>query len=1001
METRRLGLRGSGRRLAVLCVLGVLTALCGPASDAPAHVAHVPTANLAAADTGTYGVLVSTSAQRTSPMALAGQTVSGKIHAFTSPDTVDIVRVRFWLDDTAMTGAPRRTETTAPYDFAGGSASTATAFDTATLANGTHTITAAVDLANATSAVVHSTFTVQNGTVAHALLRSTSASRTAPTTLAGATVSGNVYAFVKPDSGVIRVRFYVDDPNRTAAPHRTESMAPWDLAGGDAAAAAPFDTTKLADGQHTVTAAVDRSTGGTTVLNAAFTVDNNAMPPPGFQLMHSASPDRSNPVALASATVSGSLYAFVKPDSGASQVRFYVDNPSASGTPYRTESTAPWDLAGGSATASAPFDTRTLSNGSHTVTASVSKSAGGTELISAAFTVSNSTAPPPPPPSDAFAWTTKAPAPLARFEAQGADVGGRVYVMGGFHTTDIKATTASHSYDVAANAWAQVASMPTPLTHAGVAVDGTDIYVAGGFVGNHPGQAVAEVWRYDTVANQWYAFVALPEARAAGALARVGRTLHFFGGMNTARSLDYGTHWTLDLDATSPAWVQRAPIPDPRNHLAGVTFGGRACALGGQYRENEATGNRPSFNCYDAGGNTWDTLPAMPAPRGHIGGSTFVMDGRLVVVGGTLNGDVKSAEVIEYDPQAREWLSLPPLPAGRKHPIAGIVGKTLYSSTGNGGTGTTPTTTTWTGSLANRWEVRTPMPVALGEVAGGIIGGRLYTVGEGNSGTFAYNLALGTWTGSGLASRPLPGHHHPAETVGGRLYLLGGLGGAQGKVQIYDPLTNVWTAGAEMPFAAGSSASAVIAGKIYVAGGIVGSSTTPQAAVYDPATNSWSPIAPMPQGRNHAAAATDGAKLYVFGGRGQGSGDSNVVANGFDTVQVYDPTTNAWRSSANPGSGLAPLPQARGGMGKAVWYGGEFYVIGGETLNGSGATAAGVYSRVDVYDPVTNSWRLGTSMPTARHGIFPLVLAGRIHVAGGGIQAAFSSSTKLEIYSPG
>jgi len=39
-------------------------------------------------------------------------------------------------------------------------------------------------------------------------------------------------------------------------------------------------------------------------------------------------------------------------------------------------------------------------------------------------------------------------------------------------------------------------------------------------------------------------------------------------------------------------------------------------------------------------------------------------------------------------------------------------------------------------------------------------------------------------------------------------------------------------------------------------------------------------------------------------------------------------------------------------------------------------------------------------MPTARHGIFPLLLAGRIVVPGGGVQAGFSSSAVLQTYNP-
>jgi hypothetical protein len=144
----------------------------------------------------------------------------------------------------------------------------------------------------------------------------------------------------------------------------------------------------------------------------------------------------------------------------------------------------------------------------------------------------------------------------------------------------------------------------------------------------------------------------------------------------------------------------------------------------------------------------------------------------------------------------------------------------------------------------------------------------------------------------------------------------------------------------------------------------------------------------MPLGRNHAAGGTDGTRMFVFGGRTGG----NFVTNGFDDVQIYDPVRNTWVSTSDPGSTLARLPQARGGMGHAVWYQGEFYVMGGETLNGPGATPNNVYARVDVYNPTTNRWRLDADMPTPRHGIYPVLFQSRIFVAGGGIQAANSQS---------
>ncbi len=298
------------------------------------------------------------------------------------------------------------------------------------------------------------------------------------------------------------------------------------------------------------------------------------------------------------------------------------------------------------------------------------------------------------------------------------------------------------------------------------------------------------------------------------------------------------------------------------------------------------------------------------------------------------------------------------------------------------------------------WQSGPSMPATLAEVAGGVINGVLYLVGEGNFATLAYDLGQHVWFDN-LPARPFPGDHHAAEVINGKLYLFGGLdGGSEGKVQIFDPYTQVWTLGADIPFATGSASTALINGKVYLAGGIIGAMTVSSAAVFDPATNSWTSIAPMPQGRNHAAASTDGIRFYVFGGRGPGSGDGNFEAEGFDDTQIYDPATNIWVSSGDAGSTLAPLPQKRGGMGKAAFLGGEFYVIGGETVpSGTGQVAGNVYNRVDVYNPASNSWRLDSVLPTARHGIFPLAHDGKIFVAGGGVVAGISASGVVEILS--
>ncbi len=300
------------------------------------------------------------------------------------------------------------------------------------------------------------------------------------------------------------------------------------------------------------------------------------------------------------------------------------------------------------------------------------------------------------------------------------------------------------------------------------------------------------------------------------------------------------------------------------------------------------------------------------------------------------------------------------------------------------------------GNEPGRWQALTNLSTAFGEVAAGVIGGTMYLVGEGGTATLAYDVHNRQWLGN-KATRPFTGHHHAAEVVSGKLYLVGGLdGGSEGQLQIYDPGTNAWTLGAPMPWSAGSLSTAAIGGKIYAAGGITtGGFTVGNCAVYDPATDQWTALADMPDGgRNHTAAATDGTRLFAFGGRRGG----NFVANGYDSLMIYDPQSDTWTWSGESGSTLAPLPEARGGMGKAVYLRGEFYVFGGETLDDPDANANGVYDRVDVYDPLANAWRSEAKMPNPRHGIFPVLYQGHLFLAGGGTQAANSQSTLFDTF---
>jgi hypothetical protein len=240
-------------------------------------------------------------------------------------------------------------------------------------------------------ATLNVTLTVSGG---FELAVSSSSGRTAAEPLAGRTVAGNIYVFARPETGASRASFWLDNPTMSATPRRIENTAPWDFAGGTVTTASPFDTRTISEGSHTITVALDTTTGTREVVHATFTVANQTAPPPTplHRLLISTSADRASPSLVDGATVSGNIYVFTDPESDTTRVRFWLDNPQRAGSPRKVESNAPWDFAGTETNRNAiPFNTRSVANGSHVITAEITRGNGAVEIVNGIFTVANAT----------------------------------------------------------------------------------------------------------------------------------------------------------------------------------------------------------------------------------------------------------------------------------------------------------------------------------------------------------------------------------------------------------------------------------------------------------------------------------------------------------------------------------------------------------------------------------------------------------------------------------
>ncbi len=110
------------------------------------------TFTVGAASSG-FTLLVSASASRSAAANLNGATLSGDEYIFTSDATksanpAGIQQVRYWLDNTAMSGTPTHVENVTPYDFVGTDGDVAEPWLASSVAAGTHTITQSVTSAS-------------------------------------------------------------------------------------------------------------------------------------------------------------------------------------------------------------------------------------------------------------------------------------------------------------------------------------------------------------------------------------------------------------------------------------------------------------------------------------------------------------------------------------------------------------------------------------------------------------------------------------------------------------------------------------------------------------------------------------------------------------------------------------------------------------------------------------------------------------------------------------
>lgn len=323
-------------------------------------------------------LLVSDFPDRSGSELLAGSEAAGLTYIFVGPEE-GVKQVDFFLDEPPP-ATPWRTERKAPFDFNGtASGFTAKAFNTETLTDGQHTLYARVVYTNGVTEILSAAFTVNNSgavllfdtdALNFSAVEGESSTQTLGTLLtgSGSTSSDFTVTFdaawlsVSPASGTVPATISI-----TAASEG--------LAAGDYVA--------------TVTAEAEGHVAGSVRVKLSVVQPSGAQ----YPLVFSTDANRSSPATLEAAQAAGIIYVFVPAQPEVKRIEFYIDDPARIGAPFQSEGKAPYDLAGTEGNGDAiPFDTGSLVDGIHSVTAYVRKTDNSFSETTSYFTVDNTVA---------------------------------------------------------------------------------------------------------------------------------------------------------------------------------------------------------------------------------------------------------------------------------------------------------------------------------------------------------------------------------------------------------------------------------------------------------------------------------------------------------------------------------------------------------------------------------------------------------------------------------
>jgi DNA-binding CsgD family transcriptional regulator/N-acetylneuraminic acid mutarotase len=333
--------------------------------------------------------------------------------------------------------------------------------------------------------------------------------------------------------------------------------------------------------------------------------------------------------------------------------------------------------------------------------------------------------------------------------------------------------------------WIALAGVGFLLLIGGLAL-ARPLWEAAAATAGAPGTATPteEAFRETRLGESWLKSRSMATGRAGMAVASVGLNIYQIGG-ETAAGVD---NTVTVFNTQERRWQEAAPKLTAVSDAAAAVLAGEIYVVGGRRANGQATTVVEAYSPLNDG---WRPVTSLPEP---LAAAVVLVSGDLLYVfGGEVDGEA-SANAYVYNPGQQEWRSLPPLRQARAAAGAGVLNGEFYVAGGRDGT-----------TLLDSCE--------------------------------RFDPAAESWGSCPPLSQPRAGAG--SATLLNKLYLFGGIGDAELSTgQVYDAGREAWDEIETLMLAEAHAWNrpgvAVVETRLYVLGGELGESLSPDVYVYTP-----------------------------------------------------------------------------------------------------------------------------------------------------------------------